>query len=91
MTPSGFTPKMFHEKPKHSNCKGSKHISSRLSSVGHTTHIQITSYSRQDFYFEHLNYNVSSLFHNILFQYCKIDGIVTSILNICSYLAIYTP
>ena len=63
VTPLGFAPKIFHEKPKHSNFKGSKHISSRLSSVGHTTHVQITSYSIQDFYFEHLNYNVSFLFH----------------------------
>ena len=63
VTPLGFAPKIFHEKTKHSNCKGSKHISSRLSSVGHTIHVQIISYSIQDFYFEHLNYNVSSLFH----------------------------
>ena len=63
VTPLGLAPKILNEKPKHSNCKGSKHISSRLSSVGHTIHVQITSYSIQDFYFEHLNCNVSSLFH----------------------------
>ena len=52
VTSLGFVPKIhvFHEKPKLSNCKGSKHISSRLSSFGHTTHVQITSCSTQYFF-----------------------------------------